>query len=129
MAYTSDTGFGEYVGLGASALTERYGADLARQLANVERRMLAYIMPNEPIGEDETAAFTTAVFEQYLYEREGAGKQMADMPAGIRSFSVNGFSAKLGGATGAEFPSGVSPDARAALLTAGLLFKGVDCRC
>lgn len=91
----------------------------------VRARMLAYIAPRAPCCDEQCAAFDRAVLAQYEFERAGAGQQSA-IPQGVTQFSVNGFSAHVGHIPDRDlFPAGVCPEAKAHLLLAGLLYRGV----
>lgn len=85
-------------------------------------RMSAYIAPRAPASEEERAAFDAAVAMQAEYEADPQ-VQRRMQAKGISEFTVNGFSASLKGA-GELFPGGLSPDARAVLFGAGLLYRG-----
>lgn len=102
----------------------------SRALEDCESRIAAYIIPNAPKGEEQIAAFCTAVYAQVAYEHNKANQQLSDMPSGMKSFAVNGFTATLEN-DGANVVSalGISRTAKAVLLRAGLLYRGVDCSC
>ena len=72
--------------------------------------------------QEERAAFDAAVAMQAEYEADPQ-VQRRMQARGISEFAVNGFSASLKGAH-ELFPGGLSPDARAVLFGAGLLYRG-----
>lgn len=96
---------------------------------DVTARLRAYIAPATPSCDEQTAALEAAAQAQEAYEQTDAARQLAAMPRGVTSFSVNGFSAALQGAPDHResqwFPAGLCPEARAHLLLAGLLYRGV----
>ena len=109
-----------------TALTEKYGDSLERELLGCEARLLAYILPREPMNDEQIAAFCKAVYAQMLYENSKQNAQLADMPAGIASFSVNGFSASFGDkATSNTLRFGMCNTAWSELLLHGLLYRGL----
>ena len=117
-------GFREYVaGSGSEQLAER--GDAAMLLRSCETRLAAYIAPCEPRCAMQTEAFCRAVYAQAVYEEDGANAQLRGMPGGVRSFSVNGFSATLDSVESAVGRAGIAPEARAGLMLAGLLYRGV----
>ena len=95
----------------------------------VKARLSAYIAPMMPCCEAQEAALDAAAQAQHAYEQTDAARQLAAMPRGVTSFSVNGFSAALQAAPDHResqwFPQGLCPEARAHLLLAGLLYRGV----
>lgn len=97
---------------------------------SVETRLMAYIAPRAPCCDGQREAFANAVLVQSNFEQTEAAQQAASMPRGISGFTVNGFSAQLGAGLAAReaslFPAGLCPDARAILLLAGLLYRGVS---
>ena len=111
------------------ALSEKYDYDdLNKMLDGAEARMLAYIIPNTPRCDDQIDAFCKAVYAQVQYENEQRNTELNDMPDGITSFSVNGFSASFGsGSSAGTMVSsvGLCKEAKARLLYAGLLYRGV----
>lgn len=128
--YTDAQGLEQYAG--ATAFDRLLGAvdmPIERALERVETRLMAYIAPNEPACDVQREAFARAAYAQILYEHDDAQKQLRDMPSGVKSFTVNGFSVSLDGARAGAMPYGIAPEARAELLLSGLLYKGVDCIC
>lgn len=125
--YCTDKEFVKYLGDDPNNLSDR--DDLASLLLDCETRLRAYIVPNSPRCDEQIEAFKTAVYEQLIFELAGANAQLMGMPAGIMQFTVNGFSATIGSRTGGTLSNaGLSPRARAELLYAGLLSRGV-CVC
>lgn len=123
--YTNLDELKAFLGADADGLMKR--EDIERRLADCEIRMLAYILPNSPAGEAQLSAFCQAVYDQLEHEMTGPGAQLFGMPEGVTSFTVNGFSATLTGAhAGGISPAGISPGARARLLRAGLMYRGVN---
>ncbi len=93
---------------------------------DVAQRMTAYIAPRAPCTDAERAAFDSACAMQAEFEASPVAGQLAQLPDGVSSFTVNGFSASFNGrGRGASlFPGGLCPDARAVLFNAGLLYRG-----
>ncbi|MEG2623993.1 MAG: hypothetical protein RSC06_13950, partial [Clostridia bacterium] len=60
-------------------------------------RLKAYIAPRAPCTGEQEDALTAAATAQTDYEQTDAAGQLAQMPSGLTAFSVNGFSATLGG--------------------------------
>ena len=91
-------------------------------------RIMAYIAPRAPCTPQEWAAFDLACQLQEEYEQRPEIAQLSEMPAGIGSFTVNGFSVTMTGRGQAAslFPGGLCPEARAELFNAGLLYRGVS---
>lgn len=125
MKYASLDGLREYMGDEAFAEWQKRHANAERELERCEKRILAYIIPNSPVCSGQQEAFTNAVYAQIAADNKAAAS-MGDIPEGISSFTVNGFSATLKGSSGdAVSAGGICRDARAELLYAGLLYKGV----
>lgn len=125
--YCTENDFIEYLGDDPNNLSDR--DDLEFLIADCESRMRAYIVPNSPRCEEQITAFVTAVYEQLIHELSGPNAQLMGMPAGLTQFTVNGFSATIGNRTGSTLSNaGISARARAELLYAGLLSRGV-CTC
>lgn len=112
---------------GASDISTRDGIE--ELLHDCAARMMAYIMPNHPRNGEQKTAFKRAVFAQLLFELSPGNAQLNEMPTGVKSFSVNGFSATMqDGANTADNPfgtAGICAVARSELLYAGLLYRGV----
>lgn len=107
-------------------------AEARLALADCEVRLLAYITPNTPRCDEQIEAFCEAVYAQYRHEHSAAASQMDGVPEGLRSFTVNGFSATLDDTVNGStlFRTGISRTAWAILLYAGLLYRGVpQCGC
>lgn len=102
--------------------------DCRKDLAMIKARLTAYIIPNVVCASNEVA-FDQACYAQFAHEHSDAAKELAQMPSGLKSFTVNGFSASIDSESkSAEsnfFKAGVSPETRALLLTAGLLYRGI----
>lgn len=132
MKYVSAAGLKKYLeGIGSENKCDPE-AEAWRDLTDCEMRMLAYITPNTPRCDEQIEAFCQAVYTQYRHEHSAAASQMAGVPEGLRSFTVNGFSATLDDmVTGSTlFRTGISRTAWAILLYAGLLYRGVpQCGC
>lgn len=126
--YATVNGFTEFMGAAAGEwFTTHLDAD--RLLSDCETRMAAYIVPNTPQRKDQIKAFETAVYAQLEHETSAANAQIADMPGGLSGFTVNGFSATFReNGNGTVFHCGISKRAKAELLRAGLLYRGV-CIC
>lgn len=121
--YATIEGMTAFLGADPDRIAER--EDLAALLADCEIRLLAYIIPNSPSTVEQIAAFERAVYAQTVYEITNA--QVADMPGGMTGFTVNGFSATFGGTLGDNASSvGICKRARAELMYAGLLYRGVS---
>lgn len=123
MVYVSLTGLESYMGAEACAAWRSETPNAQGELEHCETRLLAMILPARPAGAAQIEAFSRAVYAQIEHEARPACRQMADMPEGVKSFSVNGFSAALDGAR----PRALCENARAGLLGAGLLYRGVKC--
>jgi len=78
-------------------------------------RLLTF--PNTPLGAEQEAAFERAVLLQAAF------LQQREIPPEVSEFRVGHFQVKLREGTGG---TGVSPAARAVLLRAGLLYRGVE---
>lgn len=107
-------------GLEQTMGAEAYAAWLSKTpnpqgtLEGCEARMLAFILPNSILSDDQADALCRAVYAEIC---EG----MQDVPVGLTRFSIGDFSAELTGKSG---PCALS---RAILLGAGLLYRGVPC--
>lgn len=120
--YATLDGFTAY----ANGLTLARAAT-ARDVEGCETRVSAYIAPRVPVTDDETTAFTKATYEQLAHELSTNLSGVSDMAvSGINNFTVGKFSAQIAPAARGMFPVGISPDARAYLYTAGLLYRGAD---
>lgn len=128
MAYATLSGFEEYDAAAYAEFAARNGESAERVLGECEARMAAYVIPNSP--QQDPDAFESAVYAQAIWENSPGNAQLAEMPGGLKSFSVNGFSAAFAGGGQGEisrlFPAGVARAAYAILLEAGLLYKGVS---
>ena len=125
MKYASMDGLREYMGDEAFAAWQNAHTNAECELERCEKRILAYIIPNTPGCAVQVEAFTNAVYAQIAADSKTA-VSMGDIPEGVTSFTVNGFSATLKGGSGDVVSSGgICRDARAELLYAGLLYKGV----
>lgn len=125
--YATIDGIIEYLGTDPNKIGER--EDLEELLADCEARIRAYIIPNTPRCDEQIEAFCAAVYAQVSYECSAVNAQMADMPSGMTGFTVNGFSASFSDSAGDGLSSvGLCKRARAELLYAGLLYRGV-CVC
>lgn len=132
MRYASVEGFASYVGdLEFYRLSQKCECNnIEGHLEDCEVRMLAYIVPNTPRCDVQHEAFAKAVYAQFAFEQSEANAQIQQMPNGMKSFTVNGFSATLGAADGMGVSNvGICRTAYAYLLEAGLLYKGVGCGC
>lgn len=125
MKYASMDGLREYMGDEAFAAWHNARTNAERELERCEKRILAYIIPNFPECSGQVEAFTNAVYAQIAADYQAA-TSMGELPEGVTSFTVNGFSATLKGNSGDVVSSGgICRDARAELLYAGLLYRGV----
>lgn len=125
MRYASMDGLREYMGDEAFAAWQNAHTNAERELERCEKRILAYIIPNSPECSGQIEAFTNAVYAQIAADFQAVAS-MGELPEGVTSFTVNGFSATLKGSSGDVVSSGgICRDARAELLCAGLLCRGV----
>ena len=132
MKYVSLVGLEEYLEGIIPENQKDPEAEARLALADCEARLLAYITPNTPRCDEQIEAFCKAVYAQYRHEHSAAASQMDGVPEGLRSFTVNGFSATLDDMVNGStlFRTGISRTAWAILLYAGLLYRGVpQCRC
>lgn len=90
------------------------GAHNAELLERCEDELLALILPNVPVGDGQIAAFSRAVYAQ--------AEQDEPTPEGVTGFRMGSYSVTLDGKRRAACPR-----ARAILLDAGLLYRGVEC--
>ena len=100
----------------------------ARDVAETEARMCAYIAPRLILATETEAAaeFARAVYAQMCHELDPSLDGTAQMAvAGLAGFTVGKFSAQFAGGKAGLFPVGISPAARAILHNAGLLVRGV----
>lgn len=119
--YATLDGFAAY----ANGLTLARAAT-ARDVEGCETRVSAYIAPRVPTTDEETAALSKATYAQLAHELSQNLAGVSDMAvAGMNAFTVGKFSAQLATAARGMFPVGFSPNARAILYTAGLLYRGV----
>lgn len=127
MKYVSLAGLEEYLEGICLENQNDLEAETKLALTDCEARMLAYITPNAPRCDEQIEAFCQAVYAQYRHEHSAAASQMDGVPEGLRSFTVNGFSATLDDAVNGSmlFRTGISRTAWAILLYAGLLYRGV----
>lgn len=127
MKYVSLAGLEEYLEGICLENQNDLEAETKLALTDCEERMLAYITPNAPRCDEQIEAFCQAVYAQYRHEHSAAASQMDGVPEGLRSFTVNGFSATLDDAVNGSmlFRTGISRTAWAILLYAGLLYRGV----
>lgn len=127
MKYVSLAGLEEYLEGICLENQNDLEAETKLALTDCEERMLAYITPNAPRCDEQIEAFCQAVYAQYRHEHSAAASQMDGVPEGLRSFTVNGFSAMLDDAVNGSmlFRTGISRTAWAILLYAGLLYRGV----
>lgn len=124
--YATLEGLREFLGAAADGWFNGH-PDADRLISNAEARIAAYIVPNTPRCSDQAQAFENAVYAQVEFETNPANAQIASMPGGLSSFSVNGFSAAFReNGSGTMFPCGVSARAKSELLLAGLLYRGVS---
>lgn len=132
MKYVSLAGLEEYLESIIPENQKDLEAEARLALADCEARLLAYITPNTPRCDEQIEAFCQAVYAQYRHEHSAAASQMDGVPEGLRSFTVNGFSATLDDTVNGStlFRTGISRTAWAILLYAGLLYRGVpQCGC
>lgn len=131
MRYVSLRGLEEFLGLEADEWFKEHQKDAATLLRSCESRLLDYILPNIPRCPEQVSAFQRAVYTQFRHETCDKNKQLAEIPDGVKSFTVNGFSATFGdkGIGDSVSPSGLCREAKAELLMAGLLYRGVGCTC
>lgn len=99
----------------------------------MEPRMRAFIFPNQPRTDEERAAFDKAVRFQIDHERTMIenGNAAAEIPNGTKAFTIGNFHM--------EFSDGlfdsrltrktICPSAYGVLLTAGLLYRGIEGGC
>lgn len=132
MKYVSLAGLEEYLEGTAPEDQNDPEAETKFALADCEARMLAYITPNTPRCDEQIEAFCQAVYAQYRHEHSAAASQIDGVPEGLRSFTLNGFSATLDDTVNGSmlFRTGISRTSWAILLYAGLLYRGVQqCGC
>ena len=102
------------------------GANTVQQF---REKLYAFIFPNVPRTEEETAAFEQAV--RYQYEHEATRKkQTQDLPEGVKEFSIGDFSMAFekGYNDGRLTKKTICPAAYGLLLRHGLLYRGVEGR-
>lgn len=122
--YATLEGFSAYASGVALARTAT-----ARDVAEIEARMCAYIAPRLILATETEAVaeFARAVYAQMCHELDPALDGTAQMAvAGLAGFTVGKFSAQFAGGKAGLFPVGIAPAARAILHNAGLLQRGVD---
>lgn len=99
--------------------------------AFVRDKVYAFIFPNSPTTDADTAAFEKAVQYQYEHEMTQAMKASDEIPEGVQSFSIGDFhmsfdkdwlETRLTRKT-------ICPAAYGVLLRQGLLYRGVEGRC
>ena len=92
-------------------------------------RMSAYIFPNTPRNETETAAFDKACKYQIAHEKTIAS-QVGDnaVPEGTKSFNIGDFAMSFedGVMSSRLTRKTICPSAHGVLLREGLLYKGVE---
>ncbi len=123
-------GLAAWYGITVDELTQR-DPDVERHLQSVEARLLAHIVPRTPCGEAQEEAMATASYWQYDREQTEEAKAVMQAPGAISSFQIGNWQMALREAKGnaaALFPAGLDPTARAFLLEAGLLYRGVCAR-
>lgn len=113
MMYVSIAGLEAHMG------GERFSSlpDPAGALESCEARLLALILPNVPVNDEQIAAFSRAVYAQVEHELA-----QEPLPEGVKAFSLGSFSATLDGKSRPACET-----ARAILMNAGLLYRGVQC--
>ncbi len=93
----------------------------------LREQLLAYAYPNVPADEEQDAAMERAILYQWQHEQtalEATGGQ--PLPEGIAGFTAASFSMTFRNGNGASrADQGICPSARAALLRAGLLYRGL----
>ena len=125
MRYVSKDGLMEYMGEDFARFISLH-PNCETVLEDCETRMLAYIVPNSPVCEEQKRAVERAVYAQVAYENSDANAQLMDVPSGLAGFTSNGFSATFAKQNGdAFFGLGLCKQARAELLLCGLLYRGV----
>lgn len=113
MMYADLNGLAAYMGEGAYEAWLGAHTNAIGEVEDCEARILACIMPMQPRTEAQTAAFSRAVYAQMTQD------WVRGVPPGLKKFSLGSFSAELDGG------SDLCPTARALLLDAGLLYRGV----
>lgn len=94
-------------------------------------RMRAFIFPTVPQSEDEIAAFTKAILYQIEHEaKQAEALNGTVLPDGVSSFKIGDFSMSFADADSDQRLSRktICPSAYGVLLTAGLLYRGVEGR-
>lgn len=95
-------------------------------------RMQAFIFPNTPTTAEEKAAFDKAVRFQINHEKSMNEKlSAAEIPDGMKAFTIGNFRMEFGdGAFDSRLTrKTICPSAYGVLLTAGLLYRGIEGGC
>jgi len=100
----------------------------AQEIEAMEPRILAFIMPNEPRSNREREAFDRAVVAQCVHEYTHGG-EFGAIPDGVQSYTVGNFSMEFGQGQSLQLSRHtLCPTAYGLLLTAGLLYRGLERR-
>jgi len=117
MTYASLSGLEGRMGAGVYARWMNDTPNAQEELAGCEERVLACILPARPRNAAQAGALERAVYAQLNWEFTS---ETGGVPEGVKSFSVNGFSAQL---ESGRFP--LCREAKSILLNAGLLCREV----
>ena len=99
------------------------------ELEMMRDKMLAYIFPNTPMTADQKAAFEKACKYQLAHDKTVIAKMgNTDLPDGVTGFEIGDFSMtfEAGAISSRLTKKTVCPAAHGVLLSAGLLYKGVE---
>lgn len=100
-----------------------------QELEAMEPRILAFIFPNEPRSDSEKEAFDRAVIAQCAHEYTHA-EEFGGIPDGVQDYTVGNFSVTFGQVQSLQLSRRtICPTAYGILLTAGLLYRGIERRC
>lgn len=95
----------------------------------VREKLYAFIFPNEPVTDEEKAAFERAFSAQLRHEQEMADMVgLSALPDGVSSFAIGNFSMEFGEGMkgGLSTSRGICRSAYAILLREGLLYRGLS---
>lgn len=90
----------------------------------IRERLLAYMFPARPMNAEQDAALEKAILYQWLHDSEERERLGQEVPERVESFTAASYSVKFRDRKG----SGISSTAKAVLLNAGLLYRGVHGR-
>ena len=103
----------------------------AGELISMRTRMRGFIFPNLPVSPREQLAFDNAVHFQIEHEREQKRALGMDLPDGLTEVTIGHFTAAFSESalSGKLTRRTICDAAYAELLTAGLLYRGLEGRC